>query len=63
MDFPGSYASRNCRQLTGVEIAATQDLHMDAVYAVIGGENSHFGLDLDLETCLTYTMISTLYLF
>lgn len=36
---------------------------MDAVYAVIGGENSHFGLDLDLETCLTYTMISTLYLF
>lgn len=36
---------------------------MDVVYAVIGDENYHSGLDVDLETCLTYTMISTLYLY
>ena len=46
-----------------VEIVATRDLHMDADYAVIGGDNYHSGRDLDLKTCLIYTVISTLYLY
>ena len=61
-DFLGSYVCRNFRQSSGVEIVATRDLHMDADYAVIG-DNYHSCRDLDLKTCLIYTMISTLYLY
>ena len=56
MDFLGSYACRSFRQWGGVEIVATQDLHMDADCAVIGGDKCHSGRDLE-----TYTMISTLF--
>lgn len=62
-DFLGSYVCRKFRQSSGVEIVATRDLHMDADYAVIGGDNYHSCRDLDLKTCLIYTMISTLYLY
>ena len=48
MDSPGSYASQSGRRLTGVEIAATRDLYMDAIYAAMGGENYHSGLDFDI---------------